>query len=131
MELTTSIDVTAPPAAVWDVMSDIERWHEWTPSVRSIRRLDSGPLRIGSRAIVRQPKFPPALWTVTHLEPGKSFTWKSGMPGLRVHATHSVLDTGGGARATLSLRFAGALGPLFGRLTSSINERYIGLEAAG
>jgi Polyketide cyclase / dehydrase and lipid transport len=131
VEFTISIDVAARPAAVWDVMSDIERWHEWTPSVRSIRRLDSGTLRVGSRAIVRQPKFPPALWTVTHLEPGRSFTWKSGMPGLRVHATHSVLDTGGGAQATLSLRFAGAFGPAFGRLTRRINDRYLELEASG
>jgi len=48
-----SVDVDTAPARVWEVMSDVERWHEWTPSVRSIR-LDHGPFAIGSRVVIRQ-----------------------------------------------------------------------------
>ena len=70
-------------------MADGERWHEWTPSVRSIRFLDKGPLALGTRALIRQPRFPPAVWQVTALEPGKSFTWRSGAPGLRVYVESS------------------------------------------
>lgn len=131
MDFQISIDITAPPEVVWSVMADAERWHEWTPSVRSIRRLDKGPLRVGSRALVRQPKFPPAMWKVTALDPGRSFTWKSGAPGMWVHAHHSVAPIAGGARATLSLRFEGAMGRLLGHLTRAINNRYLSLEAAG
>ena len=131
VDFQTSIDVAAPPDIVWDVMSDGERWHEWTASVRSVKRLDKGPLRIGSRAIIRQPKFPPALWTVTALVPGRSFTWISGFPGMWVYATHSVEPIAGGTRATLSLRFTSALGPWFGRMTRDINNRYLEMEAAG
>jgi hypothetical protein len=112
-------------------MEDAERWHEWTPSVRSIRLLDPRPLRIGSRAVIRQPKFPPALWKVTAIEPGRRFTWKSGMPGMWVYAHHSVDPMAAGARATLRLHFEGPISRLLGRLTASINARYLGLEAAG
>ena len=67
-----SIDINAPAHRVYEVMSDIERWCEWTPSVTSIKRLDSGPFVVGSRAVIRQPKFPPALWTVTAIDGTKT-----------------------------------------------------------
>jgi uncharacterized membrane protein len=131
MTFETSVDIAAPAAVVWSIMSDVERWHEWTPSVRSIRRLDKGPLRLGSRALVRQPKLLPAVWTVEVLDPERSFTWKSGMPGLWVYGEHSVEPVATGTRAHLSVRFAGPLGLPLGRFLRSLNNRYLGLEAAG
>lgn len=131
MDYQASVDIAASPDVVWSVMADVERWHEWTPSVRGIRLIGSGPLRVGSRALIRQPKFPPAMWTVTALDAGRSFTWKSGMPGMWVDAHHSVEPIEGGARATLRLHYEGALGRLLGRMTQAITNRYLGLEAAG
>jgi hypothetical protein len=130
VEFLISVEIAAPPEIVWPIMEDAERWHEWTPSVRSIRLLDK-PLRAGSRAIIRQPRFPPALWTVTALEPGRSFTWKSGLPGMWVHAHHSVEPVAGGTRATLRLHYEGALARLMGRLTRGITKRYLDYEASG
>lgn len=126
-----NVDVQAPPARVWEVMSDVGRWHEWTPSVRGIRRLDGGPLAVGSRALIRQPKFPPAVWKVTGLGPGSGFTWVSAGPGLRVVARHSVEPAGACSRAMLSLELKGLFGGLFGRLTRGITERCLAQEAEG
>jgi hypothetical protein len=131
LDFQISIEIAASQDVVWGVMSDVERWHEWTASVRSVRRLDTGPLRVGSRAVIRQPKFPPALWTVTAIDPGRSFTWRSGAPGMWVHGHHSIEAIAGGARATLRLHFQGVLGRLLGTMTSAINNRYLGMEAAG
>ena len=86
---------------------------------------------MGSRALIRQPRFPPAAWTVTAIDPGRSFTWKSGGPGLRVFGHHSVVPIPGGTQAKLALRYEGVLGALMGRLTQGITNRYLGLEAAG
>lgn len=126
-----SIEIAAPPDVVWGVMSDAERWHEWTPSVRSIRLLDSGPLRVGARALVRQPRFPTALWKVIAFDPGRSFTWKSGLPAMWVFASHSVSPTASGTRVVLSLRYEGPIGKLLARLTRDITNRYLDLEATG
>ena len=126
-----TIDIAAPADRVWEVMSDTERWHEWTPSVTSIRRRDHGPFAVGSRLIIRQPKFPPAFWKVTAIEPGRSFTSESIGPGFRVVAHHSVDPTGSGSKATLSLELRGPLGGLFGRMTRGITERYLAFEATG
>ena len=131
MEFRRSVEIMAPPAVVWAVMSDVERWHEWTESVRGIRLLDRGPLAVGARALIRQPKFPPARWTVTSIDPGRSFVWESGAPGMRVYAQHSVEAITGGTRATLRLHYAGAMGRLLARLTRGITERYLGYEAEG
>jgi uncharacterized membrane protein len=130
-EFSITQDIAAPAQRVWEVMSDVERWHEWTPSITSVKRLDSGPFAVGSRAIVRQPKFPPAMWKVTAIDPGRSFTWISSAPGLRVVGHHAVDATGSRSRATLSLDLQGLFGGLFASLTKGITQRYIAFEADG
>jgi hypothetical protein len=130
-KFSMTTDITASAARVWEVMSDVDRWHEWTPSISAIKRLGGDPFAVGTRAIVRQPKLPPALWKVTQIEPGASFTWVSRAPGMRVVGTHSVEPTATGSRATLSLELHGVFGGFFGWLTKGITERYIAFEATG
>jgi hypothetical protein len=131
MNFEISVDIAAPPEVVWSAMADAERWPEWTPSVTSIRLLDGGELRVGNRALIRQPKFPPAVWRVTALEPGRSFTWKSGAPLMWVCAHHSIDPTRAGSRVTLRLYYEGFVGRLLGRLTRDITNRYLAMEANG
>lgn len=127
----TEIEIDAPAERVWAVMADVDRWHEWTPSIREVRRLGGAPLAVGTRALIRQPKFPPALWTVTVLVPGERFEWVSVAPGLRVTGHHAVTATPAGARATLGVSIEGLFGGAWARLTQAITERYIGYEAEG
>jgi uncharacterized membrane protein len=122
-------EIPAPAARVWDVMRDVERWPEWTPTVTSVRLRESGSLAVGSHAVIRQPKLPPALWRVTELDAGRSFTWATRSPGVQVTARHGVEPTADGARATLSLEFSGLLGPLVARAIRSLNQRYLAIEA--
>ena len=130
-DFSISVDVQAPPSTVWSIMSDVERWHEWTASITSVTRLDPGPLAIGARAHVRQPKLRPADFIVTEFEPGRQFTWVTHSPGIMATAHHSVESIPGGTRARLSVQYDGLLAApiawLFGRLT---NE-YLALEATG
>jgi uncharacterized membrane protein len=128
---STTVDIAAPTARVWDVMSGIERWHEWTASIRSVERLDAGPIRPGSRARVRQPGLPAAVWEVTDWVEGKGFTWVSRAPGLRVTGDHQVKPNGDGTRASLAIHYEGPLAPILVWLMRDVNDRYLALEAAG
>ena len=65
------------------------------------------------------------------VEPGKSFTWISVAPGLRVVGRHSVEETTSGSRASLSLDYTGLFGELLARMTKDITKRYLSLEANG
>ena len=127
----TTIDIQAPPDRVWAAVRDIEHWSEWTPTIISVRPLDAGPIAVGSRAIVRQPKLPPARWQITELEEGRSFSWITRSPGILVTARHSIESAANGSRVTLSLDFSGPLGRLCARLTRGLNARYLDIEARG
>ena len=130
-QFSIATDIAAPANRVWDVMSDVDRWHEWTPSITSIRRLDGAGMEIGKRVMIRQPNLPPALWTLSKIEPGRCFEWINKAPGLKVTGHHSVEPRGTGSRATLALSYEGIFGSLLARLTKAITNRYIAMEAAG
>lgn len=131
MEFSTVVDIEASPSAVWGLMSDVERWHEWTASIARIERLDAGPFVVGARARVYQPKLPPAVWQVTRLEPGHGFTWVSRAPGALMTGDHYVEPAGTGSRARLGLRYEGPVGRLIGRVFAGITRRYVTMEGEG
>lgn len=131
MEHSTSIRISSPVATVWDLMVDVERWPEWTSSIRSAKSLDEGPLRVGSRVRIHQPKLPPATWTVDELRPREGFSWTNRSPGLVSRGRHEVRDDGaGGAEVVLTLAQEGPLAwmalPFRG-----LTRRYVQTEAEG
>ena len=131
-EITLSVDVAAPPERVWAAMADVERWPEWTASVTGVERLDRGAFGVGSRARVRQPGFPAAVWTVTALEPGRAFAWRSAVPGLTSVGVHRVDPAGESmSRVTLSLTWSGPLAPVIRLRAGKRSRRYVELEARG
>ncbi len=128
MDIERVIDIAAPQERVWAIMADVERWPEWTRSAKSVERLDRGPLAVRSRARVRQPRFPAAIWTVTALEPGRSFEWRSPAPGLLSVGGHRVEAVGEHAsRVTLSLTWSGPLAPVMRLLFGKLSRRYVEL----
>ncbi len=132
MEQSIRIDVQAPVERVWEVLRDVERWPEWAPTVTSVRRLDDGPLTVGARARVEQPRIPPTEYVVTELEPARSFTWVATGPGVRTTARHLLerLDAGT-TRVTLAVEQAGPVGAVMGRVYRRLTDRYLSAEADG
>lgn len=130
-EYTSSIDIHAPPKVVWNIMADVEHWSSWTPTITSVTKLVPGPLALGTAAKIIQPKLPPAVWRVTEIHEGRDFTWINRTPGLRVIGGHAIQPTPDGCRVTVSIRFAGFLAPIIGRLVRRLNENYLATEARG
>ena len=132
MDIERVIDIAAPRDQVWAALADVERWPEWTASVTSVERLDPGPFGVGSRARVRQPRLPAATWTVTALEPGRSFEWRSAVPGLGSVGDHRVDTVGGRASlVTLSVTWSGPLAPVVRLVWGNLSRRYVEMEAEG
>jgi len=126
-----SVNIDAPPEKVFAVLCDVERWPEWTSTMTSIRRLQSGPFALGSSAQVRQPRLRPAVWQVTDLEDQRNFTWTTRSLGLSMSALHLIEPHGAGCRVLLSLELSGFIAPLASRLYGGLMERYITTESQG
>ena len=125
------VDIAATQPLVWAAMADVARWPEWTESISGVKLLSPGPLQVGSRVRIQQPKLPAAYWRVTELKPGGRFTWISRAPGVRVTARHMVEAIPAGTHVTLSIEYSGWLGVLLARWIGELNDRYLAMEASG
>lgn len=132
MRAEESVDIAAPAEVVWAVWVDVERWPEWSESVSRVRRLDEGPLAVGSRTRLEQPRLRPAVWQVTELDPEHGFVWTATNGGVTTVASHRIVPIAPNrVRVELAIAHSGLLAPLVGWLTSSLTRRYLHLEAEG
>ena len=126
------VEIDAPASVVWDVYTDVERWPEWTASVRRLTRLDGPGLEVGQRFRIEQPRMPKLVWTITAVAPGSSWTWTQRTPGNHTAASHELVTLGPDrtqVRQVIDQR--GPLGALVGLLMRRLTRRYLDLEAAG
>ena len=115
---------------MWAILSDVERWPTWTASVTSVE-LD-GPLAVGRRAKIRQPKLPAVTGRSPRSCPDARSPGESTAPGSRATGWHEVTPTGDGTcEVRLALEQAGPLGSLVGLLYRGLTKRYVQMEADG
>jgi uncharacterized membrane protein len=131
MEQQVSTHADAPTDDVWRLFVDLERWPELTESLSEVRRLDSGPLAVGSEATVKQASGRQARWRVTGLEPGRSFTWESKAGLVTIIGVHTVAPDSEGSTITLGLGLRGPLSGVVGALTSRSTVKNITMELEG
>jgi hypothetical protein len=112
-ELHTEIDIDATPEAVWQVLTDLDRYADWNPYIVS----SQGRAEVGERLTNRmQPPggkgmtFKP---TVTAAERAASFEWlgRLGLPGIfdGRHRFDLAANEDGGTVVTHSEQFDGIL----------------------
>jgi hypothetical protein len=138
MQTVERVIVHASPAAIWQVLSDVERWPSWTPTVLSVEPLTVEPLRVqppgsnghnaasnghglkvGARYRVTQPKLRPAVYEVTECAPHQAFTWIQKAPGATLIADHRLTASdGSGTEVELSFSTEGLFGSILGGIYS-------------
>ncbi|OCB29883.1 polyketide cyclase [Mycobacterium malmoense] len=99
--LTVDRAVDAPPAAVWDLLVDLDAWPKWGPTVRGAR-LDEPhtELALGATGVVQTSLLVPVPFVVTDFEPGRRWAWEvAGIPATR----HWVEPIGDGARVGMAV----------------------------
>ncbi|OBK23281.1 SRPBCC family protein [Mycobacterium asiaticum] len=75
--LQASIDIDAPPAKLWELISDLQRMPEWSPQCRWLRQF--GPLRTGTRTLNmnrRNRLFWPTTSTVVEVIPEQRLAFR-------------------------------------------------------
>ena len=89
--------IAAPVATVWRVLTDLEAWPLWGPSVRRAA-LSGGAteLRLGVRGTVWTAVGVPLPFTITEFEPENRWDWAvAGLPA----TGHALTAAPGGCRA--------------------------------
>jgi uncharacterized protein YndB with AHSA1/START domain len=132
MITTSSVEIDAPAALVWEVFTDVERWPEWTESVTRLTALDGRDLATGRRFRIDQPRLPRLVWEVSEVSPGASWTWVQRSPGSTTVARHRVTAIADGRTLVCQeIEQRGIVGAVVGLLMRSTTKRYLELEGRG
>lgn len=126
-----SISVNAEPARVWQVMSDVAKWPEWTPSIESVEGTTAS-MAVGSEAQVKAKGTPKATWRVTEWNPGRNFTWVTSVRGAKTVGEHVIEPAGDtSSRVLLAIEVQGLMAAIFKPLIGKGIERNLTLESEG
>jgi uncharacterized protein YndB with AHSA1/START domain len=67
--------VAAPPSTMWALLAHPHRWPEWGPTVRHVECGDA-EIRAGTHGRVRTPLGVWLPFTVTAVDPGRTWHWR-------------------------------------------------------
>ena len=122
-EISTEIEIAAPPENVWRILTNIDSWEKWNPIVVHA----SGTPTIGSELTITMrgedgkdgPKYMPV---VTSFQKAKSFEWRAKMISEFMFTNGRIFKLEkieSGTRLTNTETFKGTLVPLFWSKLSS------------
>ena len=118
-----------PPAVDKDGINPLIGFGRCQWSRRAVRSC-RWSVAVDSQTRLQQRRLPTAVWTVTELNEGSSYTWQSSSPGVTVTAAHAVEPHPDGSRLTLALTLSGPLSGIGWLLTRSLTKRFVDTEAA-
>jgi len=130
--MSATIQIDAPPPAVWAILTDLSHYTEWNPLFREA----SGQVAVGNRITLRSVH--PAngrLMTVkpkiTVANPDAELRWVSSLPGI-ISGEHrfSLTQTDGGTRLEQGETFRGLLTAISGKTFARAETSFRALNEA-
>jgi hypothetical protein len=130
--VSATIEIAAPPMAVWAVLTDLARYPEWNPLFPEA----SGEAAVGKRIKLRSVH--PAngrMMTVKPrilaAEPGVELRWAASLPGI-ISGEHSFVlsPANGGTRLVQSESLRGLLVPFSGKTITRSEASFQALNEA-
>jgi hypothetical protein len=100
-----SAETEASPAAVWSLIAEPARWHEWSPYVAGAEGLGTPEVEAGARGAVVLRGGVRIGAEILEVIPGRSWSWE--VKGLRIR--HEVEPTERGSRLTMTPEGSGLL----------------------
>lgn len=115
--VTASRTIAAPPARLWELVSDTDRYAEWVEGTSAVSR-PAGPARLGTTYEEINPIAGPwrakTLWTVVEFDPPHRQVHRSeDIPiASEFLVTIEIAPSGDGSEITIALQAKSSLGPL-------------------
>jgi hypothetical protein len=130
--MSATIQIDAPPEAVWAILTDLSSYPEWNPLFREA----TGQVATGNRIKLRsvhpangrlmtvQPK-------ITRADPGAELRWVASLPGI-MSGEHrfKLTPADGGTRLEQSETFRGLLTVFSGKTFTNAEASFRGLNEA-
>ena len=130
-EFHNKIEIATNQSQIWNILIDFEKWPKWSDSFSSLQRLDDGPVGVGSRIRIKQPRLVPGNWTITEWNPENNFAWISKGGGATSLANHWIETDGDVCTFHQSMKISGFIGRPTAFLLRAIIRRYMDMEATG
>jgi hypothetical protein len=117
-DIKTEIEISAPPSKVWSIITDVNKWQEWSPIINS----SQGETSVGSKLSITMmgkeegkdgPKYSPII---TELNAPTYFRWRAHMLAGFIFTNDKIFEleeTKTGTRLTNTETFKGLLSPIF------------------
>jgi hypothetical protein len=112
MTCTVSIDIAAPPSAIWARLTNAKDYPSWNTGVTSL----TGEVAKGNKLVMKVPYSPDRDFTpkVLEMDTDKRMVWGDGMPGVfRGERIYTLTPTAAGkTEFKMTETFAGLLLPM-------------------
>jgi hypothetical protein len=131
-QISATIQISAPPARVWEVLTDLARYPQWNPLFREA----SGQVAAGARLTLKSVH--PAngrLMTVRPkvlvAEPARELRWRASLPGVMTgEHSFTLSPADSGTRLVQTETFRGLLVPLSSTTISRTQPQFEALNQA-
>lgn len=113
-ELEYSFETKAKPSEIWKFWCDVEGWPLWDNELEWCTL--EGNFETGSKGQLKPKNWQVTPFTLTHVEPYKSFSDSTDMPFTRMEFFHTISPTSHGSfKVSHQVKVKGLLAPILKR----------------